>query len=78
MGNIGHDRLFVRPLYVNVLRVQKPGDSKFSVGNLAKNSKVKLVILNGLDVTDREGGLKANKVGLVAHGFKIDNAWERR
>ena len=29
-------------------------------------------------VTDRECSLKANEVGLVAHGFKIDNAWERR
>ena len=39
LGNIGHDRLFVRTLHVNVLRVQKPSDSQFSVRNLIKNSK---------------------------------------
>ena len=48
LGNIGHDRLFVRTLHVDVLRVQKPGNSQFSVRNLTKNSKVKLTILNEL------------------------------
>ena len=48
LGNIGHDRLFVRALHINVLRVQKSGNSQFSVRNLTKNSKVKLMFLNEL------------------------------
>ena len=38
LRNVGHDRLLVRTLHVNVLRVQKPGDSQFSVRNLNKNT----------------------------------------
>ena len=38
LRNVGHDRLLVRTLHVNVLRVQKPGDSQFSVRNLTKNT----------------------------------------
>ena len=48
LGNIGHDRLFIRALHVNVLRVQKSCDSQFGVRNLTKNSKVKLMFLNEL------------------------------
>merc|ERR1719192_2846279 len=56
LRNVGHDRLLVRTLHVNVLRVQKPGDSQFSVRN-------------------REGSFESNEVGLVSHGFEIDDAW---
>ena len=28
--------------------------------------------------TDREGSFESNEVGLVSHGFEIDDAWERR
>ena len=38
LRNVGHDWLLVRTLHVNVLRVQKPGDSQFSVRNLNKNT----------------------------------------
>ena len=38
LGNIGHDRLLVRTLHVNVFRVQKPGNSQFSIRNLTKNA----------------------------------------
>ena len=34
LGNVSHDRLFIRTLHIDVLRVQESGNSEFRVSNL--------------------------------------------
>ena len=40
LGNVSHDRLFIRTFHVNIFWVQKSGNSKFRIGNLEMYMKI--------------------------------------